>query len=226
MSADRTADWTPGERLHAIVAQEINDAPAAELIQAAVDDVLRGWAARIRETGTAKGWSVWAADFINPDVEFVGTGMPSTETIVAELRRLDRAAVLREAADFYDQLLKDMGDDVTCDSRYWTAIRDVARGLRRRADDIEQEKDTSGGHQLSAGESTPAEPLIVSRYDDAMEPAPEEEPVFVVGAVAQDGRPVALLFDREARAKVGGWLAPDATARATAQPNEPDEASQ
>ncbi|WP_406168914.1 hypothetical protein [Streptomyces sp. NBC_00996] len=53
-----------------------------------------------------------------------------------------------------------------------------------------------------------AEPLIVSRYDVAMEPAPEEEPVLTVGAVAEDGRPVALLFDLEARAKVAGWLAP------------------
>lgn len=56
----------------------------------------RWWAARIRETGTAKGWSTWAAAFIDPDVEFVDTDMPATETIVAELRRLDRADTLRD----------------------------------------------------------------------------------------------------------------------------------
>lgn len=93
MSAD---EWTPGERLAAIVAQEINDAPAAELIKAATDDVLRGWAAKIREVGAAKGWSVWAAAFLDPDSDFVDTGMPSTESIVAELRRLDRLAILRQ----------------------------------------------------------------------------------------------------------------------------------
>ncbi|MGW1783886.1 hypothetical protein ACWCQQ_32940 [Streptomyces sp. NPDC002143] len=41
---------------------------------------------KIREVGTAKGWSVWAAACMDPDVEFVDTGMPSTETIVAEQR--------------------------------------------------------------------------------------------------------------------------------------------
>lgn len=39
-------------------------------------------------------------------------------------------------------------------------------------------------------------------------PAPEEEPVLTVGAVAEDGRPVALLFDPDDRRKVAGWLAP------------------
>ncbi|MDX2749620.1 hypothetical protein PV413_03360 [Streptomyces scabiei] len=51
-------------------------------------------------------------------------------------------------------------------------------------------------------------PLVVSRYDTAIEPAPEEDPVLTVGAIAEDGRPVALLFDEETRAKVSGWLAP------------------
>ncbi|MGW3197152.1 hypothetical protein ACWDBD_21685 [Streptomyces sp. NPDC001118] len=33
---------------------------------------------KIREVGTAKGWSVWAAAYLDPDVEFVDTGMHST----------------------------------------------------------------------------------------------------------------------------------------------------
>ncbi|MFD7793601.1 hypothetical protein [Streptomyces sp. NPDC059759] len=53
-------------------------------------------------------------------------------------------------------------------------------------------------------------PLVVARFDTAIEPAPEEEPVLIVGAVAEDGLPVALLFDQEDRRKVADWLAPDA----------------
>jgi hypothetical protein len=53
-------------------------------------------------------------------------------------------------------------------------------------------------------------PLVVSRFDVAMEPAPEEEPVLTVGAIAEDGRPVALLFGEETRRKVASWLAPTA----------------
>ncbi|WP_329126197.1 hypothetical protein [Streptomyces sp. NBC_01353] len=55
------------------------------------------------------------------------------------------------------------------------------------------------------------DPLTVSRFDAAMEPAPEEEQIFIVGAVADDGRPVALLLDRKDRAKVGRWLLPHLT---------------
>ncbi|MFF7880942.1 hypothetical protein ACH40F_08315 [Streptomyces sp. NPDC020794] len=60
-----------------------------------------------------------------------------------------------------------------------------------------------------------ATPLVVSRFDVAMEPAPEEEPVLTVGAIAEDGRPVALLFDKETRRKVAGWLTPAATSEVT-----------
>jgi hypothetical protein len=51
-------------------------------------------------------------------------------------------------------------------------------------------------------------PIIVSRFDVAMEPAIEEEQILTIGAVAEDGRPVALLLDPETRRKVGGWLVP------------------
>lgn len=60
----------------------------------------------------------------------------------------------------------------------------------------------------------PADPLIVSRFDVAIEPAPEEDPVLTIGAIAEDGRPVALFFDPETRAKVGNWLMPSADRRA------------
>ncbi|AZM54137.1 hypothetical protein DMA15_17465 [Streptomyces sp. WAC 01529] len=52
------------------------------------------------------------------------------------------------------------------------------------------------------------DPLIVDRFDVAMEPAPEDPPVLIVGATASDGMPVALFFDVEDRAKVASWLAP------------------
>lgn len=61
----------------------------------------------------------------------------------------------------------------------------------------------------------PGAPLIVSRFDVAMEPVVEEEPVLTIGAIAEDGQPVALLLAPEARAKVAGWLTPTETAAVT-----------
>ncbi|TRV72578.1 hypothetical protein FKN01_29765 [Streptomyces sp. 130] len=56
--------------------------------------------------------------------------------------------------------------------------------------------------------SKDADPLVVSRFDVAIEPAPEEEQLLTVGCIAEDGRPVALLLNAEDRAKVAEWLAP------------------
>jgi hypothetical protein len=67
-----------------------------------------------------------------------------------ELLDAYRAEVLREAADFYAELLAFIGvEGVEGDSRYWTAVNDVVIGLRRRAD--EQGKDTRPGPQPPAG---------------------------------------------------------------------------
>lgn len=60
------------------------------------------------------------------------------EQLDAKLRADGAVTALREAADFYDQVLKDMGADVSCDPRYWTAVRDVAMGLRRRAEEAQR----------------------------------------------------------------------------------------
>lgn len=168
MSAD---EWTSGERLAAIVAQEINDAPAEELIKAAVDDVLRGWAARIREVGTAKGWSTWASAYINPDIEFGDTEMPSTETIVAELRRLDRVAILRQAAEAIER--EQAREERAERERFGyldhetelqgAAVRAKATFLRRLADDVERGKGTSVGIQPTAGGATPADVVELTR---------------------------------------------------------------
>lgn len=68
------------------------------------DQVLRDMARQVRAISKVKGWSLWAADYMDPDVEFLDTGMPPTADIIAELRSLDRAAVLREAADTIGRL--------------------------------------------------------------------------------------------------------------------------
>ncbi|MEU5976300.1 hypothetical protein [Streptomyces sp. NPDC047315] len=52
------------------------------------------------------------------------------------------------------------------------------------------------------------EPLIVDRFDTAIEPAPEDDPLLTICAIAAGGRPVALLLDEETRAKVARWCTP------------------
>lgn len=103
----------------------------------------------------------------------------------AELAEV-RAETFLEAADAIDN-----DDECGCGGCDTCQPRKLAAMLREKA-----------------GAPAPV-PLVVSRYDEAMEPAPEEEPVLTVGAIAEDGRPVALLFDEDDRRKVAGWLAPD-----------------
>lgn len=93
------------------------------------------------------------------------------------------------------------------------AVRAMAGLLRRMAAEAER------GNAPTPGPRD--EPLIVSRFDVAIEPAPEEQQVLTVGAIAKDGRPVALLFDEEARRKVAGWLTLDATSEPVACADEP-----
>ena len=52
---------------------------------------------------------------------------------VGQAAHTTRGAVLREAADFYDRLLADIGADTAKDPRYWTGVQHVATGLRRMA---------------------------------------------------------------------------------------------
>ncbi|MFE9845832.1 hypothetical protein [Streptomyces goshikiensis] len=52
-----------------------------------------------------------------------------------------------------------------------------------------------------------ADPLIVRRFDCSVEPDSEDEnPELLVCCIAETGRPVALLLDNEARAKLAGLL--------------------
>lgn len=52
----------------------------------------------------------------------------------------DRGAVLREAADRYEEILARANTGQ--DPRYWTAVRDVTLGLRRMADEAQQQERT------------------------------------------------------------------------------------
>lgn len=127
------------------------------------------------------------------------TAAPSEDNTQAKQRAeemLDahRAEVLREAlAAVGGERLRDDTDHPE-DKAYSQAIDDAVAALERLTD--------------AADETTP---LMVSRFDTAMEPALEDEQIFIVGAVDEHGHPVALCFDRDDRRKVGGWLMPDKT---------------
>lgn len=117
------------------------------------------WAQCIREVGAAKGWSVWTAALIDPDVSFVDTGMPATETIVAELRRLDRLAVLKEIdEDLATMTLPEYLQGTLYAGSYAQAWQDCRARVQAHASAGGPEKDTSDGDQPPAGESTPAPP--------------------------------------------------------------------
>ncbi|KUF18414.1 hypothetical protein [Streptomyces silvensis] len=79
--------------------------------------------------------------------------------------------------------------------------------LRARVEELVRQRDDLLVEDALAERAREGEePLVVSRFDTAIEPAPEEEPVLTIGAIAEEGRPVALLLDVESRAKVAAWL--------------------
>lgn len=81
---------------------------------------------------------------------------------------------------------------------------DMAEVQRLLAEHASDERDA----YVESPDITSPDPLVVSRFDAAIEPAPEEEQILTVGCIAEDGRPVALLLTAEDRAKVAEWLAP------------------
>lgn len=138
-------------------------------------------------------------------------------------RAKHRAEGLREAADFYDQLLTDMGDTVECDPRYWTAIRDVAKGLRRRADEQQQPAgpppvaDRGAGYRQAADaiERMPGYPRLVLPEEVVAElrrladetPQPESGPTeSTLYQVVGDWGTESASDAEEARAAVAAWL--------------------
>jgi hypothetical protein len=159
----RTAHGVPEEQLGHLAgeAQTVEAVPllmgeqVAEFAERVQAETRREWAARVREVGTAKGWSVWAGPFMDPDVEFVDSEMPSTESIVAELRRQDRAAVLREVdARLGEMELPGALKGTLNAGSYAAAWRDCRAVVQRMAG--EAGKGTRGGGQPPAGELTQA----------------------------------------------------------------------
>lgn len=66
-------------------------------------------------------------------------------------------------------------------------------------------------------------PLVVRRFDSSLEPALEDErPELLVCCIAEDGRPVALLLDDEARAKLAGLLGLGKGTGTTGEPTPAD----
>jgi hypothetical protein len=108
--------------------------------------------------------AIWAQ---YPDAEPSRTGLvlanPHAVADAVLAAPADLAAdALREAADFYDQVLKDMGTDVGCDPRYWTAIRDVVLGLRRRADDLPELRRLADETPAATDEAPCSDPIECS----------------------------------------------------------------
>ncbi|MFJ4418219.1 hypothetical protein [Streptomyces sp. NPDC088925] len=173
------------------VAQRVADATAGPWL-VADDEFARPLVYR----ETPGGANVIAESFATEaDAQFVCTARERMPQLLAEVTRLreelaahqPRPAVLREAANG----LVALGplDSLVSAPAAWT---EAIETIRRMADQIE-------------ADARAPEPLVVSRFDVAMEPAPEEEPVLTIGCIAEDGRPVALLLDPETRRKVHEW---------------------
>ncbi|MFI1535533.1 hypothetical protein [Streptomyces anandii] len=139
--------------------------PQAQALRERISlETRRDWAAQIRAIGATKGWSTWAAEYMDPDVEFVDVGMPSTREIVAQLRRVDRDAVLGVVegaiAEAIDRNRAEHPDEEAMRTRR-LGMRAAQRIVRTiREDRVGREKDTSGGRQPREGESTPAAELL------------------------------------------------------------------
>ncbi|MEV8494868.1 hypothetical protein AB0471_39300 [Streptomyces sp. NPDC052002] len=62
----------------------------------------------------------------------------------------DRAAVLREAAARYEEILAKASPEQ--DPRYWTAVRDITLGLRRMADEAQQPEGEARPQRVQCGD--------------------------------------------------------------------------
>ncbi|MFJ1900451.1 hypothetical protein [Streptomyces sp. NPDC088115] len=132
------------------------------------------------------------------EVERLRLGMTGLHARITELEAVKSTVVAERDAQIIAWLEKKAGEEGTSnkDSRLRrTTIYRLADKLSRGA----------VRPPLSKG----PDPLIVSRFDVAMEPAPEEEQVLTIGCIDENGQPVALLLDMESRSKVARWLAPE-----------------
>ncbi|MYR28648.1 MULTISPECIES: hypothetical protein [unclassified Streptomyces] len=157
------------------------------------------------------------------DVELVGVNLALYEEQqdTARLRVANRnareraarwrgdATVLGNTADYATEQAAELRDELAARPSRAEVLREVAETTAFFGDDapIVRAWLHKRATQAEAGTPTP-EPLIVSRFDVAIEPAPEEDPVLTIGCIAEGGRPVALLLDPEARRKVHEWTRP------------------
>lgn len=95
----------------------------------------------------------------------LGTGAPwdairdrAADLAAAPPAPADRAAVLRERADFLEGVLRNTADP-SSDPRYWSAIHDVIRGLRQEADGA------AAGVQPPTSEAELTATLVINRSD-------------------------------------------------------------
>lgn len=111
-----------------------------------------------------------------------------------------RAAVLREVADWYEEMLANATPEQ--DPRYWTAVRDVALGLRRLADEAQQTDDSEDrcglcGHFRGAHEGDRC--TVCADEDDAHAYEPTAEVLRITAQAQQPGpcaqHPTAPTFD-------------------------------
>ncbi|MYR28640.1 MULTISPECIES: hypothetical protein [unclassified Streptomyces] len=174
---------------------------------------------RLREYGERT--STWSTATYNDGTERALADI--ARTLGAEVTRL--RAALSAAADDVNELTGEIADwsaknaALRAELRQRPSRAEVHAEVARAAEDLASNyhphtaksvrsvvQRVLGAAPNSASAACPSpEPLVVSRFDVAMEPAPEEDPVLTIGCIAEDGRPVALQLDPEARRKVHEW---------------------
>jgi hypothetical protein len=85
---------------------------------------------RIRRAVCEAEGFAWDSDMLEPD-EY---GEVADMVLAVLPEPTERAAALREAAERYERLLDDMGEDKAKDPRYWQGVQHVTVGLRGLAD--------------------------------------------------------------------------------------------
>ncbi|MFG2978825.1 hypothetical protein ACGFYY_38290 [Streptomyces sp. NPDC048331] len=119
---------------------------------------------------------------------------------VGDHRREVLNEAIQTANSAYEQ--QELGD---ARSDYNEGVFDAVSALYRLLNSASRVEGKGTG--TTGGEPTPSDPLIVRRFDTSIEPdrfCGETE--MVVYAVAEDGRPVALLLDDAARAKLASLI--------------------
>ena len=131
--------WADCEYRWRADAEEDADAVLAVLPRPAAPDGLRARIADVLAHADGHRWADGYDRRLSPAYQrYLGwadqvlAALPTTDQAAA------RAAALREVADFYERVLE-QSLDLSSDPRYFTAVRDVVMGLRRRADETQQD---------------------------------------------------------------------------------------